>query len=100
MKPTIIEQCRAYLCFAGLSAAFIQAVVLISIFVLRVPQDVFTTPAFHIGVVPAIAGLTWILRHLARGAFRDTLSSGPAHLTDWESRTVTLSAPCPPCNEP
>ncbi|MFP6562793.1 hypothetical protein WJ542_31510 [Paraburkholderia sp. B3] len=95
MKPTIIEQCRAYLYLAGLAAILIQAVVFIAIFVFRVPQEVFATPAFRIGVVLAIAGITWGLRHLAREAFRNALASRHAHLVGWERRTVALSAQCP-----
>jgi Na+/H+-translocating membrane pyrophosphatase len=95
MKPTIIEQCRAYLYLAGLAAILIQAVIFIAILVFSVPQSVFTTPAFHVGVAAAIAGFTWGLRHLAREAFRNALASRHAHLVGWERRTVALSAQCP-----
>ncbi|WP_043201988.1 hypothetical protein [Paraburkholderia acidipaludis] len=95
MKPTIIEQCRAYLYLAGLAATLIQAVVFISIVIFRVPQDIFTAPAFRIGIAVAIAGVTWGLRHLAREAFRSALASRHAHLVGWERRTVALSAQCP-----
>lgn len=95
MKPTIIEQYRAYLYLAGLAATLIQAAVFIAILVFRVPQDVFATPAFRVGVVAVIAGVTWVLRHLARTAFRDALASRHACLVGWERRTVALSAQCP-----
>jgi hypothetical protein len=95
MQPTIIEQCRAYLYLAALAATLIQAVVFIAILVLRVPQDVFATPAFRIAALTAIAGITWVLRHLASEAFRDALASRHAHLVGWERRTVALSAQCP-----
>lgn len=95
MQPTIIDQCRAYLYLAALAATSIQAVVFIAILVLRVPQDVFTTPPFRIGVVAAIACVTWVVQRLAREAFHNALASRHAHLVGWERRTVALSAQCP-----
>ena len=95
MKSSIIEQCRAWLFLASLSATLIQAVVFIAIVVLRVPQDVFTSPLFRIGVALAIAAAVFVMRRLARNAFRNALASGHARLVGWQRRAVALSAHCP-----
>lgn len=95
MKPTIIEQWRAYLFVAALAAVAIQAVVFIAILVLHVRTDVFTSPPFRIGVVAAIAGAVHVVRLLARDAFRDAIANRHAQVVGWQHRTVTVSAHCP-----
>jgi hypothetical protein len=95
MKPPLIEQLRAYLQLAALSAILIQAVVFIAIVVLQVPQAVFTSALFRIGAALAIAVSVYAMRGLARDAFRDALASRHARLVGWQRRTVALGPECP-----
>jgi glycerol uptake facilitator-like aquaporin len=78
MKPTIIEQCRAALSVAALAAVLIQLVVFIAILALGVSQDVFTSPAFRLGVVIVVAGAVYGVRRPRRKALYDPLLSRQA----------------------
>ena len=59
------------------------------------PQDVFASPAFHIGVAVTIGAVVLAVRRLAHEAFRDALASRHARLAGHRQRTVALSAQCP-----
>jgi hypothetical protein len=95
MKPSIIDPCRAYLLVASLAAVASQTVILLSMLVLDVPEDVFTSPLSRVCVVAVIAATVLVVRRLAREAFCDALATRHARLIGWQQRTVALSAQCP-----
>lgn len=95
MTPSNIQQWRTHQFVASLAAILIQAVVFIAIVALGMPQDVFASPAFHIGVAVTIGAVVLAVRRLAHEAFRDALASRHARLAGHRQRTVALSAQCP-----
>jgi len=94
MNSSTIERWRAYRVVASFAAAAIQVAAFFALLVLRVPQDFFTSPLFHLGVVAIVACSATVARWLAQQAFRDALASRHARLVGGRQRTVALSAQC------
>ncbi|WP_233872073.1 hypothetical protein [Paraburkholderia adhaesiva] len=95
MKPSTIELWRAHLFVASLAAALIQIAVFFAILVWRIPQDVFTSSQFRLGVVALVACSVIAVRRLAHSAFHSALASRHVRFVGGQQRTVALSPHCP-----
>ncbi|PXW14564.1 hypothetical protein [Paraburkholderia caballeronis] len=95
MKPSTVEMLRAYLLVASLAATFIDAVVIVALCVFDVPEHVFQSFPFRIGVLIAVAVTLVVARNVAGFAFRSAVESRHAVVSDAPCRTVSVSADCP-----
>jgi hypothetical protein len=95
MKPSTVDAMRAWLVVASLAATFIDAVVLVALGVFDVPERVFESAPFRIGVAIAIVLTLFVTRRAARYAFRSAVASQHAIVCDTLGPTVFLSADCP-----
>jgi hypothetical protein len=95
MKPSTVDMLRAWLLIASLAATFIDAVVLFSFGLLGVPERMFETRAFHLGVLAVVVLTVIVTRVLARSAYRTALASRHAIISDTPCQTVSVSADCP-----
>jgi len=95
MKPSTVEMLRAWLLAASLAASFIDAVVIFSLGVLGVPERLFESAPFRVGVLAAIALTLVVMRNLARFAFRSAVASRHVIVSDTPCQSVSLTADCP-----
>lgn len=95
MKSPTMEMLRAYLLAASLSAAFIDAAVLVSLIVFRVPAGIFESAAFRLGAAAVIVGTLIVIRTLADLAFHFALANQYVTVSGAQRRTVSLSQHCP-----
>lgn len=70
MKPSTVVQVRASLRLAALAATLIQAVVFIAVSIVGIPEKVFESAAFRIGVVVAVGVTLLLARFVPRLARR------------------------------
>lgn len=95
MKPSTVDTLRAWLFVASLAATAIDAVVLVALEIFGVPERVFETAPFRVGVLIVIALTLVVTRHLAQSAFRSAVASRHAIVRDTPCQTVSLTADCP-----
>ncbi|RQH01634.1 hypothetical protein [Paraburkholderia dinghuensis] len=95
MKPSTIELWRAYLFVASLAAALIQVAAFFLVLFWRIPQDVFTSSQFRLGVVALVACSVVVVRRFALNTFHSALASRHARFVGDQQRTVALSPHCP-----
>jgi hypothetical protein len=68
MIPSTIEQLRASLLAASLTAALIQSLVLVAILVFRLPETVFMLPTSRLGMLAIIVAAVLVIRSRSRSA--------------------------------
>ena len=95
MKPSTVEMLRGYLMMASLAATAIDAVVLLAVGVLGVPERAFEAAPFRVGVLVVVALAVFVMRGLARSAFRSAVANHHAIVRDTPCQTVSISADCP-----
>jgi hypothetical protein len=95
MKSSTIEQLRAYLFIASVTAALIQVSVLLTMLVFRFPESVFMLPVFRLGMLALVVGTVLVVRARSRSAFTSAVASGHVSMSGWPRRTVSLSPQCP-----
>ncbi|WP_070108549.1 hypothetical protein [Burkholderia plantarii] len=92
--PTI-EAWRAYLLIAALAAFGAQALVLLSMGVLHVPQRDFTTPTFRCATLAYLVVAVAAVRAGAHFAFRAGIGRGHVLVEPAPGGTVQVSPRCP-----
>ena len=95
MKPSTVDTLRAWLLVASLCATLIDAVVLVALGCLGIPERAFESAPFRVGVVAAVALTLVAIRALARAAFAAAVASRHATVSDSPCQIVSISADCP-----
>lgn len=92
MKPVTTDMLRAHLMAASLTAMGTEALALLALLVLRVPQQVFISTGFQALALALIVSGVIVMRHFAQAAFELAIQGQYATSAD---RPVLIGADCP-----
>jgi hypothetical protein len=95
MEPSIVNQLRANLVVTSLAASLVQVAVLLSIWVLGVPERVFLTDSFRLAALSVVGTIVVAVHLFARAAFRSALEGGDVTVWSGAQSAVVLSSGCP-----
>lgn len=95
MKPVTVDMLRAHLLIASLTAFAAQALVLIALLVLRVPQQFFAALPFRLFALAVIVGGVIVTREFACAAFELAASRARATTAAHCAWPFEVAADCP-----